>query len=732
MDVFVLEEVARQPKLVGPHLEVGEGRKRRLLHHVAELTGQAEFALPFGLERLDEEDVAANRRPGEARGNAWVVDPLDRVMLVALGPEVVRERLGRDVEFGRSVRAVGDLDRHLAADIGNLSLERPHACFAGVAVDDLVDGADVERHIVLGDAVVLELLGQQELTDDVALVVVGVAGDLDDLHAIAERRRDGVHLVGVGDEEDLGEVDRDLYVVVAEGIVLLGVEHLEEGRLRVAAEVTADLVDLVEHDDRVDGAGLAERLCDAARECADIGAAVAANLRLVVHAAERDADELAVEGAGDRAAERGLADAGRPDEAEDGPLHVAAELADREELDEPLLDLVEAVVVFVEDGAGVRDVEVVDGRLAPRQVEEGLDVGADDAELAARGLHLLQTAELLLDDLVDLVGHLLGVDAGLEIVEVAVVAVDLAELLLDGLVLLPEVVLLLVLIHLLFDLVLDLVGDLRDLELASEEGEDQLEPLFDVGLAEHLLLLLDGDFEGVGGEVGEVDRVCDLVDHERRFARKLRHHAGHTAGHGLEVVEEGVDLDVALILRLHPLKAAHMVGLGAGEVEEAHPLLALDDNAVVVVADLHDLEDAGHDADAVEVGLVGLVDLCLTLGDDGNVGLFGRRLLDEGDGLLTAHLKRDDHLREEHRVAEWEDGENQLAGLAGALLFFTHGATSVGVGTEEIVTPARRAKKEPGPIGASRRSGRFRPGCRQLRQARDRRGNRCGSHRGTR
>ena len=148
-------------------------------------------------------------------------------MLVALGPEVVGERFGRDVEFGRSVGAVGNLDRHLAADIGNLSLERTHAGFAGVAVDDLVYGADVERHIVLGNAVVLELLGQQELTNNVALVVVGVARDLDDLHAIAERRRDGVHLVGVGDEEDLGEVDRDLDVVVAEGVVLLGIEHLE-------------------------------------------------------------------------------------------------------------------------------------------------------------------------------------------------------------------------------------------------------------------------------------------------------------------------------------------------------------------------------------------------------------------------------------------------------------------------------------------------------------------------
>ena len=95
--------------------------------------------------------------------------------------------------------------------------------------------------------------------------------------------------------------------------------------------------------------------------------------------------------------------------------------------------------------------------------------------------------------------------------------------------------------------------------------------------------------------------------------------------------------------------------------------------------DLHDLEDARQDAHAVEVSLIGLIDLCLTLGDNGDVGLFGRRLLDERDGLVTAHLKRDDHLGEEHRVTERKDGENQVAGLTGALLFVTHGANSVGV-----------------------------------------------------
>ena len=148
-------------------------------------------------------------------------------------------------------------------------------------------------------------------------------------------------------------------VVVAEREVLLGVEHLEQRRRRIAAVVGADLVDLVEHEHRVRGAGLVDALDDAAGQRADVGPAVAADLGLVAHAAERDADELAVEGAGDRAPERGLADARRPDEAEDRALERLLErLAHREVLEDPLLDLLEVVVVLVEDLAGA--VEVVE------------------------------------------------------------------------------------------------------------------------------------------------------------------------------------------------------------------------------------------------------------------------------------------------------------------------------------------------------------------------------------
>ena len=82
------------------------------------------------------------------------------------------------------------------------------------------------------EAVLLELLRDQVLARDRQLLAPRVAGDLEDLHAVAERRRDGVGDVRRGDEHHVREIVRDLEVVIGERVVLLGVEHLEQRRAR--------------------------------------------------------------------------------------------------------------------------------------------------------------------------------------------------------------------------------------------------------------------------------------------------------------------------------------------------------------------------------------------------------------------------------------------------------------------------------------------------------------------
>jgi hypothetical protein len=93
--------------------------------------------------------------------------------------------------------------------------------------------------------------------------------------------------------------------------------------------VHAHLVDLVEKEERVGLLGLLHRLDDLAGHRADIGAAVTADLGLVTHAAQRHAHEFAPGRLGDGPAERGLADAGRSDEAEDRPLQLVRRVSAR-------------------------------------------------------------------------------------------------------------------------------------------------------------------------------------------------------------------------------------------------------------------------------------------------------------------------------------------------------------------------------------------------------------------
>ena len=94
---------------------------------------------------------------------------------------------------------------------------------------------------------------------------------------------------------------------------------------------------------------------------------MAADFGFVMHAAEAEAGKLAAGGAGDALAERGLADPGRADEAQDRALAFGIELAHGEILENAALDLGQAVVVLIENAARLGDIDGIRAQLRPRQ-----------------------------------------------------------------------------------------------------------------------------------------------------------------------------------------------------------------------------------------------------------------------------------------------------------------------------------------------------------------------------
>ena len=114
--------------------------------------------------------------------------------------------------------------------------------------DDRPQGLVSDVDLGLVEPVALELAPEQVVTSDRHLLVLGVAVEGKDLHAVQERARHRVGDVGRGQEHHVTQVEVDLQIVVPERVVLGRVENLQQCGRGIASPVSADLVDLVEQE----------------------------------------------------------------------------------------------------------------------------------------------------------------------------------------------------------------------------------------------------------------------------------------------------------------------------------------------------------------------------------------------------------------------------------------------------------------------------------------------------
>ena len=118
--------------------------------------------------------------------------------------------------------------RQLARDARDAALELAHARLARVQPRHRRDHVGIERHELRIEAVRRELPRHEELARDRVLLVIDVARQPDDLHAVAQRLRNLRERVRGRDEQHLREIVVDFEIVIVEGGVLLRIEHLEQ------------------------------------------------------------------------------------------------------------------------------------------------------------------------------------------------------------------------------------------------------------------------------------------------------------------------------------------------------------------------------------------------------------------------------------------------------------------------------------------------------------------------
>ena len=298
------------------------------------------------------------------------------------------------------------LHSRLPADRRQPALQNTHAGFPRVRGNDLPDRPIRHPQLPLLQAVALELLGHQVVFGNLKLLLVGVAGQLDQLHPVQQGPGNRLGGIGSSDKEHLGQVEGQFHKVVPEGRILLRVQHLQQSRRRVSPVVGAHLVNLIQQKQRIAAPRLVDGVQNTAGHRTHVGLAVAPDLRLVVDAAQRNTGQLPVHGLGHRHRNGGLTHARRAYQTQNLAFQLRRELLHRHKFQNALLHLFQPKMVLVQGLAYRGHIGTLLGALAPGQFQADIQIIPDDRSLRGAVGLLGQTAQLLFQLLPDLLGQL--------------------------------------------------------------------------------------------------------------------------------------------------------------------------------------------------------------------------------------------------------------------------------------------------------------------------------------
>ena len=389
------------------------------------------------------------------------------------------------------------------------------------------------------------------------------------------------------------------------------------------------------------------------------------NLRLVAYPAERHADELAIGRAGDRLAERGLSHSWRPDEAQDGGLHLIDAALHGQVFEDPLLHFLEPVVVGVEHLFRRRDVLRDLALLLPRQVDQRLEVVAHDSGFGRHRRHQPQFLELVLGFLPRVFRHASGLDPLLHLLEIGAL-LALAEFLLDRLYLLVQVVLALTLFHLALHAPADALLDLKDVDLRLELREQTLQPLLHVEHLEHFLLLLELERQMRRYRVGEATGLLDAGERGEDFRRNLLVELDVLVELGDERPTHRLDLGRIDRLRGHRGRERGVVRPLIRDLLDPRALAALDEHFHRAVRQLEHLENVRNAADVVHVLGRRFVLRCRLLRHEQDALPGLHRDFHRLDRLRPTDEERNHHVGKDHHVPEGK--QRELGGKVGQLV----------------------------------------------------------------
>ena len=492
-----------------------------------------------------------------------------------------------------------DLDRCCPAQCIQPFLERSHARFTCIIRDDLIQHILTDLQILASDPDGPHCLGQQVLFGDLKLLERCISLEGNDLHPVKKRRRYGVQRVRRADEEHAGKVIRYIHIVIRKCIVLLRIEHFQKGTRRIAVVGGGELVDLVEYHDRVRNTALRDPIHDPAGHSPDIGPSVSPDIRLIPHTAEAHPDILSIQRLRDSLTDACLAGPGRSDEQEDRSGLHAFQIHDRDLLQDPLFDLVKAVVRLIQNLFSFIKIDRFCLLLLPGKPGDKIKVIVEDSRLHTVRSLLLQPVQDLVRLLPSGLVHARLLDPDLEFADLGhFLRMHLVEFFLQILDLpadrgFPVDLLILFLLGTLC-LIVDLVG----LKILIDHALKKVKPFSGAVQRKYRVLLLRRIHHPGGHGCGDLADGCPLREKCRHHSLPVRHLHREGVDRGLHFFQAErllLPVDRIRILPLRYIEIDRVIPVDRHLVD-IHPVRGAHNEISALV----DFRDHARDADRVK------------------------------------------------------------------------------------------------------------------------------------
>ena len=314
-------------------------------------------------------------------------------------------------------------------------------------------------------------------------------------------------------------------------------------------------------------------------------------------------------------------------------------------------------MVSVEDLPRLDQIDVVLGLFSPRQTDQPVEVVPERRSLGGIGVHALEPLELLFHLLHGVDRHQGARDLLADALDLLGQLVPLAQLVLDRLHLLAQVVLALRLVDLVARQRVDLLLHGQHVDLPLQELGDLLETLQRIDGLENVLGVVHPQLEVRGEQVRQSARILEVVrdDHdlgrnglaERRRPLERLLGAAHQ-GFALDRVGVHRRLDNPLDLRDEKRAAGNiLVDLGAADT--------LDQHADPVIRQLQHPHDHGDRPDPVQIDAPDLVQVLVLLRQQQHHPVLGQGRVHGLDRRLARDRQRTDDKRVDHHVPQRQD-----------------------------------------------------------------------------